>query len=87
MESVNSKQEIRQFVIDNFLFGAANGHLSDDTPLMEEGIIDSTGVMELVFFLEQQFHIKVADEDLLPDNLDSINLLNSFLTRKLAVGR
>jgi len=77
------KKQIREFIIENFLFGNANG-LKDETSFLEEGIIDSTGVLELVTFLEENFDIQVADEELIPENLDSINNVTTYLERKIA---
>ncbi|WP_419663442.1 conserved uncharacterized protein, related to acyl carrier protein [Desulfosarcina variabilis str. Montpellier] len=77
-----NKTKIREFIIENFLFGNADG-LKDDTSFLEEGIIDSTGVLELVTFLEENFGIQVEDEELIPENLDSIDNVSSFLERKL----
>ena len=76
------KNKIRTFIIENFLFGNDDG-LSDDSSFLEEGIIDSTGVLELVSFLEEEFGITVDDEDLIPENLDSINNVTAYLERKL----
>ena len=78
-----TKSKIRDFIIENFLFGEANG-LQDGTSFLEEGIIDSTGVLELVTFLEEDFGIQVADEELIPENLDSINNVAAYLERKAA---
>ena len=58
--------------------------LVDDESMLEKGIIDSTGVLELVAFIESTFEIKVEDEELIPENLDSIKNIVSFLERKLA---
>lgn len=77
------KQELRKFIIDNFLFGSDDSHLSDDDSLLEKGLIDSTGVLELVAFLEDRFGIKVEDDELIPDNLDSIGGLLRFLDNKV----
>ncbi len=77
------EQELRRFVIDNFLFGQRNGQFTDDDSFLDKGIIDSTGVLELVTFLEEKYRIKIQDEELVPDNLDSINRLVKFLERKL----
>ena len=77
------KSEIKAFIIENFLFGNANG-LKDDTSFLEEGIIDSTGVLELVTFLEENFEIQVEDEELIPENLDSIDNVTGYLERKMA---
>jgi acyl carrier protein len=76
-------QKLRAFVIENYLFGE-EGKLGNDDSFLESGIIDSTGVLELVRFLEATFNIKVADEELIPDNLDSINKIVSFLQGKLS---
>ncbi|MBS3758366.1 MAG: acyl carrier protein [Desulfobacterales bacterium] len=78
------KPTLRQFIIDNFLFGDDNG-LADDTSFLEEGIIDSTGMLELITFLEETFSIQLDDEELIPENLDSINNLVSFLSKKQVV--
>ena len=59
--------------------------LVDDESMLEKGIIDSTGVLELVAFIESTFDIKVEDEELIPENLDSIKNIVSFLERKLAL--
>ena len=76
------RERIRAFVIENFLFGNDDG-LSDESSFLEEGIIDSTGILELVSFLEEEFGITVEDEELIPENLDSINNVVSFLAKKL----
>jgi len=76
--------EIKNFVVSNFLFGQGADALADDQSFLESGIIDSTGVLELVAFIEQQYGISVADRELLPENLDSIRNVSSFVTRKLA---
>ena len=76
------KTKIKEFIIENFLFGNANG-LQDDTSFLEEGIIDSTGVLELVTFLEEDFGIQVDDEELIPENLDSINNVTAYLEKKM----
>ena len=76
------KTSIKAFIVDNFLFGTT-GSLEDDTSLLEEGIIDSSGVLELITFLEETYDITVDDEELIPQNLDSINNLTAFLNTKL----
>ena len=75
------KQKIRNFVVENFLFGQADG-LADDSSFLEQGIVDSTGVLELVAHLEKHHGIKVRDEELIPDNFDSINAIAAYLERK-----
>ena len=77
-----SEGELRRFVVDNFLYGKEQ-KFSDEDSLMELGFLDSTGVLELVNFLEKKYGIVVDDADLLPENLDSINNLARFVRGKL----
>ena len=76
------KQEIRQFIVDNFLMGKDSEDLKDNTSFLEEGVIDSTGVLELVAFLEETYGIHVEDEELVPENLDSIANIASYIEKK-----
>lgn len=76
-------REIKEFVVTNFLFGQADAGLDDAQSFLESGIIDSTGVLELVAFLEQRYGIAVADRELLPENLDSVFNASRFVARKL----
>ena len=78
-----TKEKIKTFIVENFLFGSEDG-LKDETSFLEEGIIDSTGILELVTYLEEEYSITVEDEELVPENLDSINNVTSFLERKIA---
>lgn len=78
----NRNQEIRSFVIDNFLFGEAEG-LTDDASFLDRGIIDSTGVLELVTHLEEVYEIEVLDTELVPANLDSVDAVAAYVDRKL----
>lgn len=77
------KKRVRTFVVSNFLLGDDNG-FADDASFLELGIIDSTGVLELVAFLQQEFGIRVEDQELTPDNLDSVSSVVSFVERKLS---
>jgi len=74
---------VRNFVIENFLYGDS-GRLHDDTLFSEDGIIDSTGVLELVGFLEERFGIQVEDEDFSMENMNSLRRIDAFLVRKLS---
>ena len=76
--------KIRAFIFSNFLFDAEESALDNDTSFLEQGIIDSTGVLELVEWLEETFAMKVDDEELIPENLDSVNRLAQFIARKTA---
>lgn len=78
------EQDVRQFIIDNFLFGEGGNKLSNTQSFLETGIIDSTGVLELVAFLEEKFGIKIDDSELVPDNLDSISSIVKFVGAKKA---
>jgi len=75
------KTEIRRFVIDTFLFGSDDG-VANDTSFLANGIIDSTGVMELVAHLEKTYRIKIKDDELVPENLDSIDAIAAYIARK-----
>ncbi len=76
-------KQFREFIIDNFMLGRAPDELTDDASLLDKGIIDSTGVLELVGFIEQTFGITVEDDELVPKNLDSVQSLTAYVTRKL----
>jgi len=75
------KQVIRQFVVETFLFGNDDG-LENDTSFLENGVIDSTGMLELIMFLENKYGIRIADEELVPENLDSVQNIAGFIERK-----
>ena len=79
---MNYSKELRQFVIANFTFGEDAG-LEDDSSFLDTGIIDSTGILELITFLESTYGIRVDASEMVPENLDSINKVNSFLNKKL----
>ncbi len=71
-------EQVRSYIVDNFLFGDDNG-LQNGTSFLDEGIIDSTGILELVAHLEETFGIHIEDEELIPENLDSIDNIVAFL--------
>jgi len=76
------KDKLRLYVLDNFLFTDNQSELNDDDSFMDKGIIDSTGILELIFFIEEEFSVKVEDEEMIPDNLDSINKVVKFIESK-----
>jgi acyl carrier protein len=78
--------EVRAFVIENFFYGAKDAQLGEEDSLIRLGIIDSTGVLELVNFLEDKFGIVIKDDELIPANLDSIVKIVNFLDCKLLMG-
>ena len=81
MHTTDIQSDIYNFVVENFLFGKADG-LADDDSLVGKGVIDSTGVLELVSFIQEHFGIRMEDQEIIPDNLDSIKKLVAFVTRK-----
>jgi len=76
------EQEVRTFILDHFLLGNEDSLKNDDS-FLEKGTFDSTGILELVSFLEQKYNIVLEPEELVPENLDSINCLTQFLHRKV----
>lgn len=83
MEDVRHK--VRQFILRNYLFTDDDGALDDRTSFLESGLIDSTGMMEVIFFLEETFGIAVEDDEMVPENLDSVRNLVGYVGRKLGV--
>lgn len=79
------KTQVRGLIEDNFLFREDRNSLSDTESLIDAGLIDSTGILELVAFLEEIFKIKVADADLVPENFDSINRIVAYVARVRAI--
>lgn len=77
------EEKIRKFIVECFLFGQEDGLANGDS-LLDKGIIDSTGVLELVAHLEKTYAIKVENEEFLPENLDSIDAIVGFLKKKAA---
>jgi acyl carrier protein len=80
---MDNSSKIREFIVENFLFGDGET-LREDTSFMQEGIIDSTGILELVFFLEEAFGVTVEDDELVPENMDSLQNITRFIDRKLS---
>ena len=77
------KEQVRNFVVTNFYVPEPQS-LADDASLLDRGIIDSTGVLEVIGFLEDTFGITIEDDEMLPDNLDSIERISAFVARKKA---
>ena len=82
---MGKKEEIKQFIADNLLFSSNGFHLSDDASFLENGVVDSLGIMELVMYVEEQFGVQVLDEDVTPDNFDSVNRLVAYVASKNGV--
>ncbi|UCC63828.1 MAG: acyl carrier protein [Anaerolineae bacterium] len=78
------EEQIRQYIAENFLFSDDGYQLSDNASFLEEGIVDSTGVLELVMFVEETFNVTVEDGEIVPDNFDSVSQLAAYIGRKTA---
>jgi len=76
------RQELRTFIIGNFMFGQGGDTLSNAQSFLETGVIDSTGVLELIGFLQDEFGVEVADDEMVPANLDSIAKIEAYVGRK-----
>lgn len=76
------RDQIVQFIRENFLVGAGTRTLDPDDSFLDNAIVDSTGVLELVGFIEKTFGFKMDDSELMPDNLDSVNRVVAFIQRK-----
>ncbi len=76
------RADIRSFILDNFMIGRDPSELKDSDSLLDKGIIDSTGVLELVGHIEENHKVQVEDEELVPENLDSVNNLIKYIERK-----
>jgi acyl carrier protein len=83
-EEQEVRDNLRQFVLDELLLGDASAMLADGDSFLDTGTIDSTGVLEVVTFIETRFGIQVADREMVPENLDSIDRLVAFIGRKQA---
>jgi acyl carrier protein len=81
MSAVNSK--VREFIKDNFMYRDDRAELADAESLLDAGLIDSTGILELVAFIETEFSIQMADTDIVPDNLDSVETIVRYVEGKI----
>lgn len=81
---VSIESAVRHFIAQNFMYRERIQTLADEQSLLEQGLIDSTGVLELVCFLEENFTIKINDDEVIPENLDSVKQIASYVRRKLA---
>jgi acyl carrier protein len=79
------EEQIRDYLTHNLIFSGNGFNYEDTTSFLEEGIVDSQGVMELVLFVEDSFHISVEDREITPDNFDSVNKLAEYIRLKSRV--
>jgi acyl carrier protein len=80
--NMSYQESVREFIVENFLFGDEEG-LENESSFFETGVVDSTGILEIVSFLEEEFEVKVEDEELVPENFSSIVTIDQYLHRKL----
>lgn len=83
----NVKQAVRDFIEASFLFREGRDRLADGESLLAAGLIDSTGILELVSFIETEFAIAMEDEEIVPDNLDSVDQIAAYIERKRSAHR
>ncbi len=74
--------QVRGFILENLLFTDDSNAIDDDESLLDKGIIDSTGIMEVIMFIEERFGIQVRDEEMIPENLDSVSNIAAYVARK-----
>ncbi len=79
---MDTRNDIKTFILENFMLGRNQEELEDSVSLLDMGIIDSTGILELVEFVEKSYGVKIEDNELVPENLDSIDNLVTFIGRK-----
>ena len=75
-------EQVQKYILENILFSQDASQLPLDDSFLEKGIIDSTGMLEVIFFLEETFQVKVADDEMIPANLDSVNKIAAYVARK-----
>jgi acyl carrier protein len=83
--SIEIENQVREFIVENFLFGDSSRQLDERTSLIENDLVDSTGILELVAFIEERFGVSVADNEIVPDNLDSIARIAAYVASKEGV--
>ena len=79
---METREQIKNYIAETFLFSDDGFNMSDDVSFLDEGIIDSMGVLELIMFVEETFGISVEDDDIKPENFDSVNKLYEYIHRK-----
>ena len=79
------EQEVRQFIVDNFVFENSNGSFSNEDSFLETGLVDSMSIMTLVEFVKEKYAISIEDEELVPDHWDSVSRIASFVQCRLGM--
>lgn len=81
---MQQRQRIKHYILKNFLFSNDDSAIGDHDSLVRGGILDSTGIYELIMFIEEEFEFTIAPEEMTPDNFDTLEVMDAFVTRKLA---
>ena len=81
---MSTEEKVRNFILENYLFTEDQSALSNNDSFLQKGIIESMGVLEVIFFLEDELGIKVEDEEMVPENLDSVDKIVAFINTKNA---
>ncbi|MCW8934279.1 MAG: acyl carrier protein [Gammaproteobacteria bacterium] len=76
------EKQVREYILENYLFTEDDSELNNEDSFLEKGILDSTGILEVIFFLEEEFDLKVEDTEMVPENLDSVNNIVAFVDKK-----
>lgn len=79
---MSAEQVIREYVLENYLFTDDESELNNDDSFLEKGILDSTGILEIINLIEETFNFKVEDDEMVPENLDSVNNIVAYIDRK-----
>jgi acyl carrier protein len=79
---MSTEASIREFILENYLFTDDDSELKNEESLIDSGVIDSTGIMEVIAFLQKEFEIVVEDEEMIPENLDSVDNIMNYLKKK-----
>jgi len=79
---MSTESKIRSYIMENYLFTDDESQLSSSDSFLQKGIIDSTGILEVIFFIQDEFAVEVADSEMIPENLDSVNNIVSFIEKK-----
>lgn len=81
---MSTEQQVRDYILENYLFTDDQSALNNGDSFLETGILDSTGILEVIHFIEEDFGISVEDEEMVPENLDSVERIVAFIGRKQA---
>lgn len=79
---MNFETKLRSFILENYMFTDDETQLKNDDSFIDSGIIDSTGILELITFIQDELKITVEDEEMIPENLDSVNNINAYIAKK-----